>query len=64
MAKDRNEFNDIQKGTAIADLLGRRQGRVQAVFKGNYRVLWSDGEQTNESRDSILVRYTTQSAKF
>ena len=64
MAKDREEWSDIQKGTAVADLLGRRQGRVSSVYKSLYRVIWSDGEESNETRDSILVRYTTQSAKF
>lgn len=65
MAKDHNEFNDIQSGSAVADLTGRRQGRVMVVIgKGLFRVRWEDNTDEILPRHAILVRYTTQSAKF
>lgn len=65
MAKDRDEFSDIQTGTAVADLRGRRHGRVAVVIgKGMFRITWEDGEQEILQRHQLLVRYTTESPKF
>ena len=65
MAKDRNEFNDLQSGSAVADLTGRRMGRIVVVIgKGMFRVRWEDETDEVLPRHAFLVRYTTQSAHF
>ena len=65
MAKDKDEFTDVQSGTAVADLVGRRHGRVVVVIgKGLFRIRWEDGEDEILGRHQLLVRYTTESPKF
>jgi len=65
MAKDRDEFSDVKSGTAVADLIGRRHGRVVVVIgKGMFRIRWEDDEDEILQRHQLLVRYTTESPKF
>lgn len=65
MARDRNEWNDIELKSAVSDLTGRRLGRVTAVFgKGVFRVAWDDNEADVCHRSELLARYTTSSAGF
>lgn len=65
MAKDKNEWNDISNDSAVADLSGRRHGRVSLVLqKGLFRISWADGDPQVLPRESLLARYTAQSAGF
>lgn len=66
MPKENAEFNDIRSNSAVADLTGRRHGRVVVVIgKGLFRIRWDDGgDDSTLSRDQILSRYTTQSRQF
>lgn len=65
MVRDRSEWNDITDKSAVADLTGRRLGRVTAVLgKGLFRIGWEDGEAEVLPRHALLVRYTTSSVDF
>lgn len=65
MPKEYAEFNDLKTGSAVADLTGRRHGRIAVVIgKGLFRVKFDDGEETILDRSAILARYTTESRRF
>jgi hypothetical protein len=50
----------LKSETFVTSADGRRQGSIRTVLRADvYRVRWADGEETNEHRDSLLVRYTT-----
>ena len=65
MPKENAEFNDLKTGSAVADLTGRRHGRITVVIgKGLFRIRFDDGEEEILGRHAILARYTTQTAQF
>lgn len=65
MPKVGNEWNDITNSSAVADLRGRRFGRVAAALgKSLFRVTWDDGEQEILPRTALLARHTVESAGF
>ncbi len=55
-------------GVRVSSLNGRRQGRIVAVASpGVFVVKWTDGPRITKSEhdeDSLLSRYTVQSAEF
>lgn len=68
MAKGKNvgnEWTELDNSSAVADLLGRRQGRVGKVLrKGVFQIRWSDGEVEVLPREALRARYTTQSVRY
>lgn len=63
MAK--SEFSAYTSGTFVADLSGKRHGRIAAVVrKGEFIVRWDDHSSTPETTASVLLRWTTQSRGF
>lgn len=68
MAKN-PEYYDLTTNSAVADLSGRRLGRVAAVLKPGtdekmFRIRWDDGELETLARHGFLTRYTTESRGF
>jgi hypothetical protein len=50
----------LKSETFVTTADGRRQGSIRTVLRADvYRVRWTDGEETNERREDLLVRYTT-----
>jgi hypothetical protein len=65
MPKENAEFNDLKTNSAVADLTGRRHGRVVVVVgKGLFRIRFDDGGEELLGREQILSRYTTESRSF
>ncbi len=63
MAK--SEFSAYTSGTFVADLTGKRHGKIAAVIrKGEFIVRWDDNTSTSETNSSVLLRWTTQSRGF
>lgn len=52
-------------GADVADATGRRHGRIISVIgRGEFVVRWSDNTSTQETEQSVMLRYTTQTKGF
>lgn len=63
------EHYDLAANSAVADLTGKRLGRVAMVLKAGtdsklFRIRWEDGEMETLARHGFLTRYTTESRGY